>query len=240
MLERELHMPDPAIATAADYADAMLTARRAKNVLILLLLLALLIQLALFFTARYSNLIVPTGEPVVATQPVIEPGDAPAPAGQAQRWQDVFHYVLGGTVFLGVTLTIVLALVLLLIVSIMLVGRLIGVARTTSAFIWCLVLLVLIFPWQAFLRDHMFESREFFVPGILYTWDELLLFAKFPERWDMTAEGAGRTFLHWVRFAAFPVVGLILLLVIQAKSNRGMREALGETTYTRIGPENQI
>src|SRR6202035_1806016 len=55
--------------------------------------------------------------------------------------------------FLGIVLAVVLALVLLLIVGIMLVGRLIGVARVTSAYIWCLVLGVLLFPWQAFLSN---------------------------------------------------------------------------------------
>jgi len=43
------------IATAADYADAMITARRAKNWLLTLLLLILLAQLAIFFVARYTD-----------------------------------------------------------------------------------------------------------------------------------------------------------------------------------------
>src|SRR5687767_10687633 len=47
------------IATAADYADAMMIARRAKNWLFLLLLLFLLAQLAIFFVARYTNHVFP-------------------------------------------------------------------------------------------------------------------------------------------------------------------------------------
>ena len=42
------------IAVAADYADAMMTARKAKNVLFLLLLLVLLTQLALFFLLKFN------------------------------------------------------------------------------------------------------------------------------------------------------------------------------------------
>src|SRR5205823_5468557 len=45
-------MTRTALAIAADYADAMMVARRAKNWLFLVLLLVLLIQLALFFVAR--------------------------------------------------------------------------------------------------------------------------------------------------------------------------------------------
>ena len=40
-------------AVAADYADAMLVARRAKNWLVFFLSLILLIQLGVFFAARY-------------------------------------------------------------------------------------------------------------------------------------------------------------------------------------------
>ena len=37
------------IATAADYADAMMSARRAKNALFLLIVLSLVAQIAIFF-----------------------------------------------------------------------------------------------------------------------------------------------------------------------------------------------
>ena len=40
------------IATAADYADAIMTARRAKNTLFLILLLILIAQMTLFFLGR--------------------------------------------------------------------------------------------------------------------------------------------------------------------------------------------
>ena len=61
------------IATAADYADAMMTARTAKNWLFLLLLIVLLTQLTVFFLARYSDVIFPQApatdaEFVTATQ----------------------------------------------------------------------------------------------------------------------------------------------------------------------------
>jgi hypothetical protein len=201
-------MTDPAIATAADYADAMFTARRAKNALVLLVLLVLLIQLGVFFLARYTNYLIGSG----AAAPTTEPG----------RWADLLQYIVGGCAFLGVILGIVLSFVLLLIVNIMLVGRLIGVARTTSAYIWCLLLLVLLFPWQAFLSNATFSDPTFKIPGVLYTWDELIQYAKFPA--GMTA----LALLKWARFVAFPLIAIIIVLSIQVKSNRGLRQAFGE------------
>jgi hypothetical protein len=146
---------------------------------------------------------------------------------------DVMQYCVGLTGFLGITLSIVLAFVLLLLAMIMLVGRLIGVSRVTSAFIWSIILIVLLFPWQAFLADAHFAS-DFKIPGVLYTWAELVKFAKI----DVNGNNPGWQvrILHWGRFVAFPVVTLIITLMIQVKSNRGLREALGEVDAVAAAP----
>lgn len=208
---------DSAIATAADYADAMLTARRAKNVLVLLTLLILLIQLGLFFTARYTEVIFPGAASATA----------PAVTQPATDWRDMLKYLIGASNFLGIVFPILLGFVLLLIVKIMLVGRLIGVASTTSAYVWCLLLIALLFPWQAFLSNVTFTSTEFKIPGVLYTWEELTnatVGARF------TADASPQSILKWARYVGWPVVAVILLLMVQVKSNRGLRQAFGEDT----------
>lgn len=200
-------MADPAIATAADYADAMIAARRAKNVIVLIILMLLLVQLGLFFTARYTDGIIPvTG---ATTQP-------------SERASDLMQYLTGASIFLGVTLSIVLSFVLMLILKIMLVGRLIGAGRLTSAWIWSIVLMVLLFPWQAFLSNATFSSPEFKIPGVLYLWDELRQFARFPN------DPLNHAILKWARFVAFPALAVVLVMLIQVKSNRGLRQAFGE------------
>jgi hypothetical protein len=202
------------IATAADYADAMITARRAKKLLFFLLLLILLAQLIVFGVARFTDVLF-VDPAVAATQP------ATAPAGVAH---DVLRYVIGVTVFLGIVLAIVQSIVLLLLLNIMLIGRLIGVARMTSAVVWSLVLLVLLFPWQAFLETYDWKPT-----GALYTWAELVKDARFP------GGLSEHSWLKWWRFVVFPVVALILHLSIRVKSNRGLRQALGE-----IPPDGRI
>ena len=215
---------DTAIVTAADYADAMSVARRAKNWLFLLLLLMLLAELATFFAARFSNVIVSPAT-ATTTQPA-----AAAAAPTATTAGDVLQYLVGLIDFLGIALVIVLALVLLVIINIMLVGRLVGVARLTSAFIWTLVLAVLLFPWQAFLADATFTSDAFKIPGVLYTWAELVHRAK-AQPGDVFA-----AMLYWARFVGFPIVALIMLLAVQVKSNRGLRQAMGEAADDDMRP----
>src|SRR5687768_16617847 len=154
------------LAVAADYADAMMTARRAKNWLFILLLVMLLTQLTIFFLLRFK--VIRLGEQATITAPTAvdittqpesttQPGDAetqPAVAANVETTcksflvDDVLRYVIPVTDFLGVTLAVVLGIVLLLIVTIMLVGRLIGVSHVTSAFVWCVLLTAMMFPWQ--------------------------------------------------------------------------------------------
>ena len=264
------------IAVAADYADAMMTARTAKNTLFLVLLLVLLTQLALFFLLRFNVLnlgdevaaehspdaaavqasatsgaaTAPSTQAVEsaaagASQPTTaevadegtDSGAAAAETRHASRTADLLRYLVPLTGFLGVTMVIVLAVVLLLIVAIMLVGRLIGVSHVTSAFIWCVVLAVLMFPWQALLIGTTAGSPgevpspyaaaedqhpAFKIPGVLYTWPELKRDLAFP------ASGL-QGVLKWVRFAGMPVVAMFLLLMIQARSSRGLKFALGES-----------
>jgi hypothetical protein len=199
---------DRSLATSADYADALLVARRAKKLLFLLILLMLLIQLAFFFVARYTDLVAIPTSPAPTTQP------------EGRR---IIHYASGITLFLGTILPILLAMTLFLIVHIMLVGRLIGVARVTSALVWSMLLILLMFPWQVFFGATS-SPADFRVPGVLYTWHDLYANAKFP------ASNLNLAIVKWARFFVMPLVATILLLAIQIKSNRGLRQALGEET----------
>ena len=200
-------MTQSSIATAADYAEAMLTARRAKTILALIVGLMLLAQLGIFLLMHYS----------------VNPSDARI------HW---CRYVVGIIDFLGLAAPLVLAVNLLLIVGIMLVGRLIGVSHLVSAFLWCIALIVLLFPWQTFYFEPTFNPTDFKIPGVLYTWSELLARA----RPAPGAVNAPPPLLFWARFVGWPVAAILILLIIQAKSRRGMRLALGELAPKSIQP----
>jgi hypothetical protein len=129
-------------------------------------------------------------------------------------------YLVGVTDFLGVVLPMVLAAILLLIVLVMLVGRVLGVSRLVSAFIGCVVLTALLFPWQAFLMNQTFSSDQFRIPGVLYTWSELVLRARaHPDRPTLAL-------LYWARFVGWPVAAIVLLLKIHYNSGKGLAAAL--------------
>lgn len=154
-------MTQTQLANSADYADALLTARRAKAVLTLLVLLVLLTELALFFCLRYYKR--------------LPWGDTPA----EQHARDVTQYFVGLLDFAGLILPALLAVVVYLILKVQLVGRLVGVGRMTSAFLWSILLVMLLFPWQAVLNnpsisyDRAANSIGMKIPGVVYTWSEV-------------------------------------------------------------------
>jgi hypothetical protein len=201
-------MVDPALASIADYADALITTRKARNWLILIIGVTLLFQLGLFFAARYKIGI----------------------DGSSAKL-DFLKYAVGLTDFLGVAAPIVLAMVLLLMAQVMLVGRLLGVSKVVWAFVGCIVLITLLFPWQAFLMNQTFTSTEFKIPGVLYTWSELV------QRARVHPQGPMLALLYWARFVGWPAVALVLVVMIHHHSGRGLRAAFGKNPPA--GPADQ-
>jgi hypothetical protein len=236
------------LAVAADYADALLVARRSKNCLFLLVLLVLLLQIAVFCLYHFDAFHVvsksnPTTTPGAAVS--VTPTAVTSNGMQAHGVEitlGLYRWVLNLTTFLGITLVIVLAVVLLLTSVIMLVGRLIGVSYLTSAFVWCVFLAAILFPWQSLLNSgsgtyeavpSLASPVEAYtsparpdqrLPGILTTWTEVERNSKFEDK-PVTPE----VVLHWMRFVGWPVVAIGLLMMIQGKGSRGLRFALGES-----------
>jgi hypothetical protein len=234
-------MVQSSIATAADCADAMLTARRARNFLSAFLFVILLAQLGLFCAVRFTHFFdkqIPPGPPtppavvaVAASGITITPATHPSAAvASVSQTVEILQYLVGVTDFLGIVFVLVLAFVLLLMLLVMIVGRLIGVSHVTTAYVLCLLLAGMLFPWQAFLNNANLTAGEFRVPGVLYTWNELSQQAHFAtDDWHMAL-------LKWARFVGFPVVALILLVMVQTKSSKGLSMALGDDDTIPLEP----
>ena len=231
----------PSTAASAVYHDALSTARSFRTLCFLVLLLCLLGQLALFFTAKFSEVIPVQGSESKLTTPtgatVGTTTDTQIENGRVERDTDVTGNVstkkvktdaavpwlyasLYVSLWLGLVFSILLCLDLLFTTLVMLNGRTIGVAKVAKAFLYSLLLLMLFMPWQSILNNpSMKENGMFHLPGVLYTWSELSANAK-----DFT----NADWLGWVRFVVWPVVALVLLLIVFGRSGTGIKEALGE------------
>jgi hypothetical protein len=235
------------LATSADYAEALLTARRAKTVVSVLLFLVLFTELALFFVLRYKPL--PTG---------------PSLTKQEQYTRDLTQYFVGLLDFGGLILPALLVAVLYVILNVQLVGRLIGVGRIVGALVWGILLVILLFPWQAVLNNPAINFDEtsnaigMKIPGVVYTWAEVSdpwLGARFgldenapratppvavsdnslktdmeirTERAKWNPPPQAELVLHWARYVGFPLLSILILTIIHFKTHRGLRQSLGE------------
>lgn len=202
-------MAQSSILNAADYADALLTARRAKTTLFLFILMLLLIELALFIVGRWTSALTP-------------PTDE-----KLTNWRAVLQYLIGLIDFLGLILPALYAMDTFLILQVLLVGRLLGAGRLTSAFFWSVALALLLFPWQSFLNNPVLNNDPagIRIPGVLYTWAEVThktLGANFDNKADIHI-----AVLRWTRFVVMPVGAILILVYAQMKSDRGLRQALG-------------
>jgi hypothetical protein len=201
----------------ADYADAILAGRRAKNWLFLILLITLVTELTLIFVSHFTK--------------VLEPQSAATTQSTTAGSRVWIQYLLALATFSGLIASLLMAVVLFALTLIMLTVRTLGVGKLTSAFVWSALLLILLFPWQTILAGPTVSTRngvtaDFKVPGVIYTWSEFdhpTLGARFKH--DPFFPDA---FLRWARFAGMPIVALIILLCVQVKSGKGIRAALGE------------
>jgi hypothetical protein len=245
------------LAVSADYADALLVARKAKTLLFLLLMLGLLAQIAIFLCVKFNVIKVgEDGSATVSTPSKVETSTSSATTEPTTNESTtstlsvqtrekavtvhgknvtgaIFAWIVNCVVFLGAIFSIVMSIVVLLIVLTMLVGRLLGVANTTSAFVWAVLLAALMFPWQLFYspetsRDTMSTSSadirldDYRFPGATYSWGELKQGVTFKSDETKIA------ILRYARFVGYPFVALVILFLVQAKSGRGVKYALGE------------
>ena len=158
--------PPYSLVAAADYADALLTARRAKTALCTLLFFLLGTGLTLFLMLRYTSSLRTITDGTVTD-------------GTGQWRADLFRYVIGLMDIAGLVVPAVLVGTVLVVLLVQVVARTPGVGRTTSALVWAIVLLVLMFPWQAVLNnpaisnDPTVNAIGMKVPGVVYTWAEV-------------------------------------------------------------------
>jgi hypothetical protein len=187
----------------SDFAAALGTTMRIRSWLVLLLLLVLLGELTLFFLYRYVD----------AWQP---------------RVVDLLKYCMGVIEFAGVCMGLLLMVDLLVALNIVLAGRLGGAVHLVRALVWSTIAAILLFPWQAFLANEQFTSSAFKIPGVLYTWQELTVRA----RWNSASLNIWQALLFWARFVGFPAAAVVVLAAVQFHSGR----ARGSSS--KIGPTN--
>jgi hypothetical protein len=218
---------------SGEYLGALRPVRLGKTIAWLIVLLALAVQVTAAALAVGGNLLEPARESMAttaraaATHPSRAPASMPASApSYASDLRQVAGWVLPVTKFAGPLCGLALVVLLLAATQISLVGRLGGARGFSSAFVWSLVLLLTLVPWQQVLGGLMGA-------GVLTDFHELLSAASLAKP-DLAAgkytsvSAAG--FL--CRFFVWPFVSLMVWLIVGLRFAQGMKKVREATTVT--------
>jgi len=205
---------------------AFRSVRAGKNVFMFILAGMILLQLAGFVLVNFVGVIdeveaAPIGPGLHATtQEVRQQAEARAQAaGRATQWQVMLRWVFPATRFLAFVMGVLAVLTLMFAVKLSLLGRLGGIPGFMSAFLWSLILLATVTPWQQLLNGAL-------ACGALYNLKELVTSA---ERVKASWGAADADLLDWIfyyaRFIAYPVIALLIWLVVMTKFARGYKDS---------------
>jgi hypothetical protein len=217
-----------------EYRQALASVRCARNVFWWLILAAIVVQLVGFVLVRFAG-VVDGSEAMrearaTAAGPAAQPAPAPVPApttapaepaaaadASADAWAALLGWVLPLGKFVALASGVLLVLTVMFAVKLVLLGQTGGVGGLMSAFFWSLLLLVFLIPWQQALPESALLA------GALHNLGDLV---------DATAAAGGEAGLlariaYYSRFAAYPLIVVLLWLVVGLKFARGCRRAMG-------------
>ncbi len=189
---------------ALQYGKAMCSLRFAKNILWLLVILAILTQAACFSLVNFVG--------VIDDMPGIGVVSDKAPDEDqiktATNWYNAMNWILPTSKFLGLVAATLLVMVLSQSMKIALLGRLAGIPGLVSAFLWSLILLMLIIPWQIVGGE--------IVRGTLYNMGTLVKETKnVLEAWGAKDVTWFDNTVYYIRMIAMPAVAILICLLIQ-------------------------
>jgi hypothetical protein len=207
-----------------EYSEAMRSVRAAKNIFWWLIILAVVVQIAIFVLMAFGGVLDALPEArLTATQSARGPATSPSPEAQdnACRWRTTFTIVLAVTEFMAMAMGILLALSLLLAVNVALTGRLGGLSLLISAFFWSLVLLLLaLIPW-----GHVFKQSV--LPGALFRYEDLCRATCYVRgSWGAVDVTWTERLFYYGRFLAYPVLVVLIALLVDLKFCRGCRKMI--------------
>jgi hypothetical protein len=177
-----------------------------------------------------------TGTPV-ATTPAQKFPEGLTPAADANRvlnvreqWAMTYTICASLTQIAGLIAVSSQSLLVFLTLLLVLVAQAPGVAQLTRSLIWSVVLLFMFLPWQ-------YVARDFPIPGVIYSYAELVR-----RLGPLVVGDQGISpFYEWMayaRFIAWPLLGLLGLIVTAERYRAGVMIAIGHPLQSMMQPRS--
>ncbi|MCL2639978.1 MAG: hypothetical protein FWD53_03950 [Phycisphaerales bacterium] len=230
-------MPSP-VHPYSDYGVALRTLRSARSWLGFLLVICVLVQFVGFALMAW------TSQPYESMHPerVIGPSATPVemrtvPTSPESRrlnirgqWETTYTISMPLTQIASLISVSSQAIIMFITLLVVLIAQAPGVTQLTKSLIWSILLLFMFFPWQYFARD-------FPIPGVIYGYQELLRHLV-----DIVAPYHDRPvplyqhLIFYLRFVAWPLIGLFALLVTAERFRAGIMLAIGHPMQSMFQP----
>jgi hypothetical protein len=123
------------------------------------------------------------------------------------------------------------AMIVFITLLVVLVAQAPGVAQITRSLIWSVLLLFMFLPWQYFARD-------FPIPGVIYSYAEML-----QRIGPLVVGDRVSPFYEWMvyaRFIAWPVLGVLALVVTAERYRAGVMIAIGHPLQSILQPRSGV
>jgi hypothetical protein len=215
--------------TACLRAMGMLASGRAW--LVFLIGLALLVQLGLFATANWADVLrirSPASQPAPPAADQADQEAAPGPEGlnflqtfwPPARWEQVMKIALPIAGFVALASAFVLIVLMIAGIQVGIVGRLPALSCMISAFYWSIITAGLLFPWGSLIHEPLSQANVH-MPWVFSTYGEIVGSVA------GNAEGNGIQALVWLRFLAWPVASLVAAGIAGARFGKGYWQMVG-------------
>jgi hypothetical protein len=190
--------------------------KAAKNLFMLLILLAILVQLASFMLVDFVGVL----DPIYKPEPTTQQATNPQGAGDATLYKEVLQWALPAMKFLALVAGLLAVLTLMFAVKLSIVGRLGGIPGFMSALFWSMILLAMVTPWQKILQGS-------FASGALCNLSEMTqMTSQIKASWGAKDVIVIDRVLYYARFIAYPGLALVVWLVVMAKFAAGYKDSV--------------
>jgi hypothetical protein len=143
------------------------------------------------------------------------------------QWDTAYTMLVPVTQLAGLIAVSSQAIIVFVTLLVVLVAQAPGVAQMTRSLIWSVLLLFMFLPWQYFARD-------FPIPGVIYSYSELLRLIGPHVAGDRVY--GFEVWLVYGRFMAWPLVGLLVLLITSERYRAGVMIAIGHPLQSILQP----
>lgn len=204
-----------------EFKTALASLRKARNFFMLIILIVLIFQIGVFFAVDKTDILsnapavqeVPTSQPACGTKECKIPGEA---------WRKMFNWTLPASRYAAFFAAIMLTVTLGVGAHFSMLGpNSRGIHQMISAFLWSMVLVLLLAPWQKIMPAAGIASATFSLGDIFVMQQKVS-----PQKLGYLT--------YYARFVAYPAIAVLVWCMVAAKFGKSCRKLTAQQADVKV------